>query len=106
HDRRRVLVIGGGVVGLSVAWALGDADVTVVDRGSFGQAASKGNAGWVRSSLAGPLPAPGVIGQGMRWMLRPDSPLLILPRRDRDFARWLWHFARNCREEAHGRCSR
>jgi D-amino-acid dehydrogenase len=86
---------------LCAAWALADDDVTVVDRGGFGQAASKGNAGWVTSSLAGPLPAPGIVWQGLRWMLRPDSPLLIRPRRDRDFTRWLWHFARNCREDTH-----
>ena len=94
-------MIGGGVVGLSIAWALADDDVTVIDRGGFGQAASKGNAGWVTASLAGPLPGAGVVGQGLRWMLRPDSPLLIRPRRDADFARWLWHFVRNCREQPH-----
>ena len=58
------------------------------------------------SSLAGPLPAPGIVGQGLRWMLRPDSPLLIRPRRDRDFNRWLWHFVRNCREDTHAEGTR
>jgi D-amino-acid dehydrogenase len=100
-DRSQVLVIGGGVVGLCVAWALVDEDVTVVDRGGFGQAASQGNAGWVTTSLAGPLPAPGVVSKGLRWMLRPDSPLLVRPQLDREFVRWIWHFARNCRPDVH-----
>jgi D-amino-acid dehydrogenase len=34
-------------------------------------------------------------------MVRPDSPLLVRPRLDADFACWLWHFIRNCRLEKH-----
>lgn len=100
-DSPHVVVIGGGVIGLCVAWALAGENVTVVDRSGFGQAASQGNAGWITSSLAGPLPAPGVLKKGLGWMLRPDSPLLVRPRADPDFARWLWHFGRNCRPGAH-----
>jgi D-amino-acid dehydrogenase len=37
-----------------------------------------------------------VLLQGARWLLNPASPLLVRPRLDPAFARWLWRFARNC----------
>lgn len=100
----RVIVVGGGVVGLCCAWALeGRHDVVVVERDAMGAGASSGNAGWVTSALSGPLPAPGVVRKGLRWLTKPDSPLLIRPRADPDFLRWLWHFARNCRASCYAR---
>lgn len=100
----RVVVVGGGVVGLCCAWALHDRhDVVVVERDTLGGGASSGNAGWVTSALSGPLPAPGVMRKGLRWLAQSDSPLVIRPRADLDFVRWLWHFARNCRATPHSR---
>jgi D-amino-acid dehydrogenase len=100
----RVIVVGGGVVGLCCAWALqGRHDVVVVERDAMGGGASSGNAGWVTSALSGPLAAPGVVRKGLRWLAKPDSPLLIHPRADSDFLRWLWHFARNCRASSYAR---
>ena len=46
-----------------------------------------------------PLPAPGVIKQALKWMLKEDSPLLIRPRLDFGLVNWLLQFARNCRVE-------
>lgn len=46
--------------------------------------------------MAGPLPAPGVVGQSLRWMLRGDSPLYIRPRAAPALAGWLWRFWRHC----------
>ncbi|RMH76173.1 MAG: FAD-dependent oxidoreductase [Actinomyces sp.] len=42
-----------------------------------------------------PLAAPGVVKQGLRWLLRPDSPFYLRPRADRDLIRWLWTFRRH-----------
>jgi D-amino-acid dehydrogenase len=93
----RVLVIGGGVIGLCAAHALAQAgaEVTVVERDRCGQAASLGNAGWVTPALSAPLPAPKLMGQSLRWMLKPDSPLLIRPRLSPSFMSWCWRFWRN-----------
>lgn len=94
----RVVIIGAGVIGLCCAYELcrRGAQVTLLDRGEPGQAASWGNAGWITPALSGPVPAPGLTATALRWMLRPDSPLYIKPRLDPMFARWLWTFWRRC----------
>ncbi len=101
----KVVVIGGGAIGLCCAHFLrrGGAEVCVVDRGACGQATSWGNAGWITRMLSEPLPAPGVITQALKWMVKPESPFLVRPRMDRDFYRWSWRFARHCSAEQHRR---
>jgi D-amino-acid dehydrogenase len=94
----RVLVVGGGVVGLCVSYFLRRAgfDVVVVDRGRCGEGASLGNAGWI-TRFHGPLPAPGVVGQALRWTVRGKGPLRIHPRLDPALIGWLWRFLRSSR---------
>jgi D-amino-acid dehydrogenase len=98
-----VAVVGGGVIGLAVAWSLArrGEDVTVIERDRCGAGASAGNAGWVTPGLAAPIPAPGVMRQAARWMLDGESPLLVRPRPSLDFLRWSVRFARNCRPGPH-----
>ncbi len=93
-----VLVLGGGVIGLSCALYLLRAgrSVRVVERGVVGGATSHGNCGTLTPSHAPPLAAPGVIAKGLRWMLQPDAPLYIRPRLDPALASWLLHFASRC----------
>ncbi len=101
----RVIVVGGGAIGLCCAYFLrrGGAEVTVVDRGGCGQATSRGNAGWITRMLSEPLPAPGVVTQALKWMVKPESPFLVRPRMERDFYRWSWRFARHCSPQQHRR---
>ena len=61
--------------------------------------ASYGNAGWISPSHGTPLPAPGVIRQALRWLLDPESPFYVKPRR-RSRARAL---AARLRARGHGR---
>lgn len=42
-----------------------------------------------------PLAAPGVLTQGLKWLLDPESPFYVRPRLSRDLARWGWLFFRN-----------
>ncbi len=95
-----VLVIGGGVVGLFCAYYLrrSGAGVAVAERGPVGgpQSCSYGNTGFVGTQGAAPLAEPGVLGQGLRWLLNPESPFYIRPRLDAGLLRWLWHFRRAC----------
>src|SRR4051794_9957382 len=97
-----VVVVGGGVVGLSTAWFLSKAgaDVTVITRGEPGDGASGVNAGWIAPSLSGPVPAPGVLSGGLKWMLSPSSPFYVRPRLDPSFLRWLLAFRRYCNARA------
>lgn len=95
-----VVIVGGGVIGLCVAFALErrGVPVTVFDAGPPEEAASHVNAGWIVPTLAEPVPAPGLLAASLRWMLQPDSPLYIEPRllRDPVFLRWTIHFWRHC----------
>jgi D-amino-acid dehydrogenase len=86
------------VIGLCCAVALHQrgAAVTVLDSGPPERAASHANAGWIVPSLAGPVPAPGLVATSLRWMLKPDSPLYVQPRPDPAFLRWLIAFWRRC----------
>jgi len=94
-------VIGSGIVGLCCAYELsrGGADVCVLERGRLGQGASRGNTGWVCPSFTYPLPAPGIIGEGLRGMLRGGGPLVIHPSLDPTFLRWLLGFRRSATRE-------
>ena len=91
-------MVGGGAVGLSVAWTFQrrGRHVTVLARDRVGEGASAGNAGMIVPSHIVPLAAPGVVAQGLRWLVRPDSPFHIRPRLDAGLARWLWLFRRHC----------
>lgn len=52
----RVVVVGGGLVGLCTAFALSEqgAEVVVLDRGNVGSGAARGNAGYICPSQLGP----------------------------------------------------
>jgi D-amino-acid dehydrogenase len=96
---RSVIVVGGGIAGLGTALGLvrRGVDVTVVDRGTSGGGATYGNAGWVSIAQAGPLPAPGVIGYGVRSLADRGSALRFVPRGVPAIAPWLARFAWHAR---------
>ena len=98
-----VVVVGGGIVGLFCAYYLRRAgrSVAVLERGAVGgpQSCSSGNTGFVGTHGAAPLAEPGVMAQGLRWLLDPESPLSIKPRFSPDLVRWLWYFRRACNEQ-------
>ena len=93
-----VVVLGGGVIGLTAAIALLDEGraVTVVERGQTGHGSSHGNCGTITPSHAGPLAAPGMVTTALRWLFTPDAPLRIKPRLDPALMRWLLDFASRC----------
>jgi glycine/D-amino acid oxidase-like deaminating enzyme len=92
-----ILVIGGGVIGLSAAYylAIAGLPVRLVERMTLGAGTSWGNAGWVCLSHSAPLPAPGLVRRALRSLGRPDSPVYLRPVPDRDFLTWLWRFWRS-----------
>ncbi len=95
---KRVLIVGGGVIGLSTAYycALRGFKVTVIERGqSNHDGCSFGNAGLLVPSHVVPLAAPGMIMLGLKYMLDPGSPFYVKPRLSRELFEWGWRFFRS-----------
>ena len=97
---RRVIVVGGGVIGVCCAYFLAKtgADVTLVERGEIGGAASFGSAGTIAAGHP-PLNKPGRIRRSVLELLNPKSPLYIPVRWDPGLFRWLWAFRRFCTDQ-------
>lgn len=96
-----VVVIGGGVIGTACAYSLSEAgwQVTILERGQFGQACSHANCGLVVPSHILPLAMPGVIGSTLKTLVQKDSPLKIRPGLNLSLYRWLLKFAGRCKRE-------
>jgi D-amino-acid dehydrogenase len=94
----RVVVVGGGVIALATAYRLAKAgcEVVVVEAGEVGTGASHGNAARISLGENGPVPGPGVLVQGLKWMLKPDSPLYVKPSANPSFLRFMAGMARAC----------
>lgn len=95
----RVVVVGGGVIGVSAAYhlALRGASVTLLERSELAAGASRGNAGTVSPGHP-PLNKPGRVSAALMQMADPTSPLYIQPRWDPSLWAWFLDFARNCTE--------
>lgn len=86
-----VIVIGGGLIGITSAWYLRQAghDVTVVERQSAaGLETSFANGGQISVSHPEPWANPGAPAQVIRWLGRPDAPVMFRPRAD--WRQWSW----------------
>ena len=100
----KVLVLGGGVIGVSTAYYLARAghEVELVDR-QPGPAleTSFGNAGEVSPGYSAPWAGPGVPIKAIKWMLMHHSPLVIWPMLDPAMWRWGAAMLANCTERAY-----
>ncbi|HVW00932.1 MAG TPA: FAD-dependent oxidoreductase [Planctomycetaceae bacterium] len=96
---KRVVIVGGGVIGLCAAWYALQRGlrVTVLERNAADRdGCSYGNAGMIVPSHFVPLAAPGMVALGLKWMWNPESPFYIKPRPSLDLLRWSWKFWRSC----------
>ena len=95
----KVLVLGSGVIGTTVAYYLAKAghQVTVLER-QPGPAleTSFANAGEVSPGYSSPWAGPGVPLKAIQWMLMHHSPLVIKPMLDPAMWRWGLSMLRNC----------
>jgi D-amino-acid dehydrogenase len=100
----KVLVLGGGVIGVSCAYFLARAghEVELVDRQS-GPAleTSFANAGEVSPGYSAPWAGPGVPIKAIKWMLMQHSPLVIWPLLDPAMWRWGAAMLANCTARAY-----
>lgn len=93
----KCIVIGGGIIGLSSAYFLQQSgwEVTVIDKDDFSNNCSYGNAGYVCPSHFVPMATPGIVKQGLKWMLNAESPFYVKPRLSLDLIDWGMKFIRS-----------
>ncbi|MBL0335299.1 MAG: FAD-dependent oxidoreductase [Chitinophagaceae bacterium] len=94
----RVHILGGGIIGLCTAYYLRKAghDVVLIERNDITDGCSFGNMGYISPSHFVPLATPGIIRQGLKWMMSASSPFYIKPRLNMDLIRWGLAFRRKC----------
>ncbi|WP_120499597.1 FAD-binding oxidoreductase [Roseovarius sp. EL26] len=91
-----IIVIGAGVVGISVALELARQghNVRVLDREGVAAQASQGNAGAFAFTDIVPLATPGIMRKAPKWLLDPLGPLSVPPRYALKIAPWMLRFWR------------
>lgn len=101
----KILVLGGGVAGVSTAWYLANSghEVTVVERGSsVADEASFGNAGMLSYGYTSPWAAPGIPLKAMKWMMQDLAPILVSSSSfNAQTASWMFQMLGQCNEEAY-----
>ncbi|MFW2177459.1 MULTISPECIES: D-amino acid dehydrogenase [unclassified Moraxella] len=102
---KHIIVLGGGVVGVTTAWQLSKAglEVTLIERESeVALQTSFANGGQISVCHATPWANPSTPIKAMKWLWREDAPLLFRWQRligrefDRELWRWGWQFLREC----------
>tara|TARA_B110000879_G_C11114359_1_gene488827 strand:- start:254 stop:1498 length:1245 start_codon:yes stop_codon:yes gene_type:complete len=93
HD---IMVIGAGIVGISIAKALQQTGRTValIDRKGLALEASKSNAGAFAFADIVPLATPGIMRHAPKWLLDPLGPLSIPPAYALPILPWMMRFWR------------
>ncbi len=95
----KVLVLGGGVIGVTTAYYLARTghEVTVVER-QAGPAleTSFANAGEISPGYASPWAGPGIPYKALKWLMMPFGPLVVRPRLDPAMWSWILRMLRNC----------
>ena len=87
----KVVVLGGGVIGVTTAWALArqGAEVTVLERQpEVALETSFANAGQVSPGYSTPWAVPGIPLKALRWLCQRHAPLAIRP--DGTLFQWRW----------------
>ena len=95
----KVIVLGGGVIGVTTAWALvrQGAEVTLVDRQpAVALETSYANAGQVSPGYSTPWAAPGIPLKAMKWLFQRHAPLAIRPDGSGFQWRWMATMLANC----------
>src|SRR5476651_1494600 len=96
-----VIIIGGGIIGLSSAYYLqkDGHNITVLDKGDLTDNCSSGNAGMIVPSHFIPLAAPGMVQQGIRWMFDSKSPFYVKPSFNMDLLSWGLKFLKSANKK-------
>lgn len=98
NKNKKIIIIGGGVIGLACAHYLIEkgAHVTIIERDEIGMGSSHGNCGLLCFSDIIPLCSPGTVTNELIKAVKGCSPLYIKPAMDMGLMIWLLKFALNC----------
>jgi D-amino-acid dehydrogenase len=105
---KRVVIVGGGVIGLCTAYYCmrRGLAVTLVERSPERRdGCSFGNAGMLVTSHFVPLAAPGMVALALKWMWNPASPFYVKPRLSPELLAWGYRFWRAATPEHVRRCA-
>ena len=98
----KVVVLGGGVIGVSTAYYLAraGAEVTVLERADgVALETSFANAGQVSPGYSTPWAAPGIPLKAIKWLFQKHAPLSIRADGSLFQLRWMAAMLRNCTAE-------
>ena len=102
RDNSEVLIIGGGIIGLCVAYYLSKEGVSVslLEEHAVGSqfSSSYGSIGLIVPSYSDPVATPGMLNQSLRWFFGANSPLYIKPQWNLDLFNWSLQFLMACKK--------
>jgi len=96
---QKVVIVGGGVIGIATAYRLrrDGHEVTLIEKEPGpGLETSFANGGQVSAGEVAPWAGPGVPTQALKWLGRADAPLRLRLKADSEQWKWLWRFWRRC----------
>ena len=95
---KRVVIAGGGVVGISCALSLQAEghSVTVLEPGPVGEGASWASCGCIAVGEIVPLSQPGMLMKVPGWLMDPEAPLSLRPASALPLLPWFARFTANC----------
>jgi len=100
QNQRRVVIVGAGIIGLSVAFFLQRSgfQVQAIHTDRLDDSTACGSAGAIAASAILPHAAPGTLWKVPKWLFDPLGPLAIRWSHVPRFLPWLWHFTAAARE--------
>ncbi|WP_144110058.1 D-amino acid dehydrogenase [Paraburkholderia sp. BCC1886] len=95
----KTIVLGGGVIGVATAFYLRQhgCEVTVIEREpDVALSTSFGNAGVIAPGYVTPWAAPGMPAKILKYLFKPNSPLIFRPTLEPAQWRWIARWLREC----------
>ncbi|WP_439115403.1 D-amino acid dehydrogenase [Hydrogenophaga sp.] len=96
--QQHLIVIGGGITGVTSAYALAQQGhrVTLIEKNRYaGMETSYANGGQLSASNAEVWTHPSTLIKGIKWMLKNDAPLLMNPKPSWHKLSWMAEFVAN-----------